>query len=67
MTRLQVRVLRILTCDVARTDAELAAMTGLTVPQLKPALMNLYRLHQIDFCAGYVVLFPQPLAGEHAA
>jgi transcription initiation factor IIE alpha subunit len=39
----------ILRRDVARTDVELARMTGLTHAELRHVIMVLYRQHVIDF------------------
>lgn len=47
------------------TDQMLAEETGLTVAELRPVLMSLYRQGRIDFCAGYVVLSVLP-AGQEA-
>jgi len=50
------QILDRLVSQVGLTDQMLAAENGLTVAELRPVLMALYRQGRIDFCAGYVVL-----------
>jgi transcription initiation factor IIE alpha subunit len=54
------QILDRLVSQVGLTDQMLAEETGLTVTELRPVLMALYRQGLIDFCAGYVVLTVAP-------
>ena len=67
MSGLQRRIMTILRRNVARSDRELAALTGVPVAALRLSLFDLYRRGCVDFVRDYVVLGPEADARERAA
>jgi transcription initiation factor IIE alpha subunit len=64
--RLGRQTLAMLETDIGRTDADLAAMLGITLAELRPIIGVLYRQRKIDRCWDYVVLPSRP-AGQQAS
>jgi transcription initiation factor IIE alpha subunit len=58
--RMARQVLALLESEIGLTDDALAERSHVKPSDLRPVLGALYGRRKIDFCAGYVVLPPQP-------